>query len=194
MSSEGRLQVVLRTERVVLRRWRDEDRAPFAALNADPVVMEFFPSVLTRTESDAFVDRIEARFDEVGFGFWAVEVPGVASFIGLVGLATVSFEGPLHGAIEVGWRLDRPYWGFGYASEAAAAALRYGFEELAQSDIVSFTARINLRSQRVMQKLAMTNDPDDDFEHPRMPEGHPLRAHVLYRIDRQAWAAGVVTK
>jgi anti-anti-sigma factor len=171
----------LRTERLLLRRWRREDREPFAALNADPLVMEHFVSVLTRAESDAFVDRIEARFDEMGFGLWAVEVPGVSPFIGFIGLSPIPDDLPFAPAMEVGWRLARRYWGQGYATEGARAALRCGTETFGINEFVSMTARTNLRSQRVMRRLGMIRHERDDFDHPRVPVGHPLRPHVLYR-------------
>jgi RimJ/RimL family protein N-acetyltransferase len=172
----------LRTDRLVLRRWRASDRAPFAALNADPVVMEFMPTVLSREESDDFVDRIEATFDERGWGLWAVEVAADQTFTGYVGLWPADFDADFTPAVEIGWRLDTPYWGRGYAPEAARAVLRFGFEQLALDEIVSFTAIINERSQRVMQKIGMTTDPRENFDHPRLPEGHRLRRHVLYRV------------
>jgi ribosomal-protein-alanine N-acetyltransferase len=173
----------LRTERLVLRRWRDEDRAPFAALNADAEVMRHLPAPLTRAESDAMVDRIEARFAETGFGLWAAETPALG-FIGFVGLAWQSFPAPFTPAVEVGWRLARAAWGRGLAPEAARAVVADGFARLAVDEIVSMTATTNLASQRVMQKIGMTRDPADDFEHPNVPEGDPLRPHVLYRLAR----------
>ena len=172
----------LRTERLLLRRWRRDDREPFATMNADPVVMEHFLSVLTKAESNAFVDRIEARFDEFGYGLWAVEVPGHAQFIGFVGLAPVPEDLPFAPAMEVGWRLARPYWGMGYASEGARAALACGSETFGLTEFVSMTAKTNLRSQRVMRRLGMTHHARDDFDHPRIPIGHPQRPHVLYRL------------
>ena len=172
----------LRTERLVLRRWRPDDRAPFAEMNADPRVMEYFPSVLTTEESNAFVDRIEARFDEQGYGLWAVEVPGTAPFIGFVGLAPQGAEFPFGPAIEVGWRLAHRYWGLGYATEGARAALRCGTETFGITEFVSMTAKVNLPSQRVMRRLGMTHHASDDFDHPRLPPGHRLRPHVLFRL------------
>lgn len=172
----------LRSERLLLRRWREDDRVAFAAMNADPVVMEFFPSVLTSTESTAMVERIEATFRSEGFGLWAVEIPGVAPFIGYVGLWRPSFTAHFTPATEVGWRLARPYWGQGYATEAARAAIADGFDRLGLPEIVSFTAVINERSWRVMERLGMTRDPEEDFDHPSLPEGHRLRRHVLYRV------------
>jgi ribosomal-protein-alanine N-acetyltransferase len=168
------------TERLVLRRWRDEDRAPFAALNADPVVMEHFPAPLTREESDATVDRIEDEFASNGFGLWAVEVRATGEFVGFTGLAVPRFEAFFTPAVEVGWRLARPAWGRGYASEAAREALRAGFEDYALPEIVSFTSVGNTRSRAVMGRIGMTFDCE--FDHPVLPEGDRLRRHVLYRI------------
>jgi RimJ/RimL family protein N-acetyltransferase len=177
----------LRTDRLVLRRWRDEDRAPFAVLNADPVVMEHFPGPLNRAKSDDFVDRIEAGFEERGYGLWAVEVSDVAPFIGFVGLNPATFDAPFTPALEVGWRLDRPHWGRGYATEGGRVALAFAFGELGVDEVVSFTTVRNDRSRRVMERLGLRHDSDDDFQHPELPEGHPIRPHVLYRIDRAAW-------
>jgi RimJ/RimL family protein N-acetyltransferase len=171
----------LRTERLVIRRWLDADRAPFAAMNADPEVMEHFPSVLTREESDASAARIGEHFSVHGFGLWAVEIPGVVSFAGCVGLAVPRFEAPFTPCVEIGWRLARPHWGHGYATEAARAVLAFAFAALGLQEVVSFTVPGNTRSRRVMEKLGMTHDPRDDFDHPLVAEGHPLRRHVLYR-------------
>ena len=172
----------LRTERLLMRRWRDADRAPFAAMNADPVVMEFLTKPLTRVESDDFVDRIEQSFDDRGWGLWAIEVVADGAFAGFVGLWPADFEADFTPAVEIGWRLDSKFWGKGYAPEAARAALQFGFGQLALDEIVSFTAVINERSQRVMQKIGMSTDPNEDFDHPRLVDGHRLRRHVLYRI------------
>lgn len=171
----------IRTPRLALRPWRDEDLAPFAAMNADPRVMEFFPRPLDRAESDAAVARIRDHFARHGFGLWAVEVPGVANFIGFVGLAIPRFEAPFTPCVEIGWRLAREHWGRGYATEAARTVLEYGFRDLALQEIVSFTATANLRSRAVMERIGMTRSSEDDFDHPALPEGHPLRRHVLYR-------------
>jgi ribosomal-protein-alanine N-acetyltransferase len=177
----------LRTERLRLRRWRPADRGAFALLNSDPAVMEFFPSTLSRLESDALVDRIETAFDQNGFGLWAVEVVDLAGFIGFVGLSRPAFAAHFTPAVEVGWRLDRPYWGHGYATEAARAAVRFGFETVGLPEIVSFTVPSNVRSRRVMERLGMTHNPADDFDHPNLAAGHRLRRQVLYRLR----AAGV---
>lgn len=177
----------LRTARLLLRRWRDEDRAPFARLNADPDVMEHFPAPMTPAESDALVDRIEAGFEECCFGLWAVEIRASGVFAGFTGLARPSFEAHFTPAIEVGWRLARAAWGHGYATEAAAAALTFGFDTVGAREIVSFTAVANRRSRAVMQRLGMRRDASDDFDHPLLPEGDRLRRHVLYRLPAEAW-------
>ena len=161
----------------------------FARLNADPVVMEHFPSPLTRLESDTFADRIEDHFETNGFGPWAVEARDEADFIGYVGLLVPNFEAHFTPAVEVGWRLARAYWGRGLATEAARAAVVDGFGRLGLSEIVSFTSPRNVRSIRVMERLGMIRNPLDDFDHPRLPDGHPLRRHVLYRLGRDAWLA-----
>lgn len=181
------LHAVIQTERLLLRQWRDEDFEPFAALNADPVVMEFFPSVISRADSDAAAAGNRAHIEEHGWGLWAVEVTDTGDFIGFTGLWSVPpAEFAFAPAVEVGWRLARPYWGHGFATEAARAAVYFGFGELALPEIVSMTSVDNHRSRRVMEKLGMTRDPADDFQHPRVPEGHPTRPHVLYRLKKPA--------
>lgn len=178
----------LSTDRLVLRAWRDTDRAPFAALNADPRVMEHFPSALSPADSDAMVERIRRHFASHGFGLWAVEAPGVAGFVGFVGLVHVPFAAPFTPAVEVGWRLAAEHWGRGYATEGARRVLEVGFEQLHLEQIVSMTVPANQRSRHVMEKLGMQRSPADDFDHPRLPEDHPLRRHVLYRLSRTEWA------
>ena len=177
----------LTTDRLILRPWTEADFEPFAAMSADPAVMEYFPATLSRAESDAVAERLKSLIEENGIGFWALEVPGEAPFIGFAGIQNVMFEAPFTPApparaVEIGWRLARAHWGKGYASEAARAALAYGFGELGLSEIVSFTAEGNLRSQAVMERIGMTRDAGGDFDHPNLPEGHKLRRHVLYRI------------
>jgi RimJ/RimL family protein N-acetyltransferase len=144
--------------------------------------MEHFPEVLSKAESDALVGRIDAHFAEHGFGLWAVEVVGEADFIGFVGLSVPTFQARFMPAVEVGWRLAHAYWGRGFATEAARAAITDGIERVGLSEIVSFTSPANVRSIRVMERVGMTHNPVDDFEHPRLPEGHRLRHHVLYRL------------
>ena len=181
----------IRTERLVLRRWLQRDREPFAAMNADPEVMAHFPAPLTREESDALVDRIEAGFAEHGFGLWALEVRSTGAFIGFTGLAVPSFEAAFTPAVEIGWRLQRSAWGQGYATEAARAALAVAFDQTGMREVVSFTSTVNDRSQAVMRRLGMTHDHADDFDHPRVPPGSPLRRHVLYRLTERRWHAQV---
>jgi RimJ/RimL family protein N-acetyltransferase len=178
---------ILTTARLRLRQWREEDLAPFAALNADPQVMEFFPKVLTRAESDVVAGRIRDHFARHGFGLWAVEAPGAAAFVGFVGLAVPSFEAHFTPCVEIGWRLAREHWGHGYATEAATAALAFGFGDRALEEIVAFTVPANISSRRVMGRLGMRRSPADDFEHPAIADGHPLRSHVLYRLRRADW-------
>ena len=173
---------MMRTERLVMRGWRATDREPFAALNADPEVMEHFPEKLSREQSDAFADRIEAGFDERGWGLWALEADG--EFIGYTGLQPVSFETHFTPAVEIGWRLARSAWGRGYASEAARAAAAFAFTEIELDELVSFTVPANTRSRAVMERIGMTHDAADDFDHPGLPEGHVMRRHVLYRATR----------
>ncbi|MGH3074730.1 MAG: GNAT family N-acetyltransferase [Gaiellales bacterium] len=171
-----------------MRGWRASDRAAFAAMNADPRVMEHFPGTMTRADSDVFADRIETHFAEHGFGLWAVEVPGVAEFTGFVGLAAPRFDAHFTPAVEVGWRLAAEWWGRGYATEAAREALRFSFDDAGLAEIVSFTAVANEPSRAVMRRIGMTHDPADDFDHPALPPGHRVERHVLYRLSRAEWA------
>lgn len=181
------MAATLHTERLCLRDWRDSDLAAFAELNADPEVMSYLPAVLSPIESDAFAKRIRRESSDREFGLWAVEISGGASFIGFVGLAVPRFQAHFTPCVEIGWRLARAYWGLGYASEAAEAALGHGFDVLSLAEIVSFTVPENRRSRRVMEKLGMQHVDSDDFEHPGMQPGHPLRSHVLYRLTRDVW-------
>lgn len=181
--------VTIRTERLLLRAWRESDRAPFAAMNADPRVMEWFPAVSTREESDTFVDRIVARMTQQGFGLWAAQVPGVAEFIGFIGLnpADAVLGRP---GLEIGWRLAAEHWGRGYATEGARASLIHAFDALGRDEVVSFTTAGNERSRHVMEKLGMIRRPEDDFDHPGVPPSWSGRRHVLYRITREQWRGG----
>jgi ribosomal-protein-alanine N-acetyltransferase len=181
---------VLATARLRLRAWNDNDRAPFAALNADPQVREHFVGVLTREESDAFVDRIQTRFAARGYGLWAVERIDDGRFLGYTGLAHWDWPGvPFTPCVEIGWRLAREAWGQGYATEAGRAVLAFGFGSAALDEIVSFTTPANRRSWAVMERLGMVRDPHGDFDHPEVPVGHPVRPHVLYRLSRERWLA-----
>lgn len=175
---------VLRTPRLVLRRWRCADRAPFAALNADPRVMAHFPSTLTREESDASADRLERELAERPFGLWVVEIPGVTAFAGFTGLHVPGFEAAFTPCVEIGWRLAFAHWGHGYATEAARAALAYAWDTVRLDEVVAFTTIGNARSRAVMDRIGMRHDAAGDFDHPRLPAGHPLRRHVLYRVHR----------
>ncbi len=178
---------VIRTERLILRPWKDEDFEAFAKINADPRVMEFFPSLLTRKESDEMAQKIKSKIEEEGWGLFAVSIPSVADFAGFIGLWPVTFPAPFTPAVEVGWRLGHDYWGNGYAVEGAKVALQLGFEILQLDEIVSFTSAVNKRSTHIMTKLGMHHSPADDFDHPAIPEGNPLRRHVLYRLTHEEW-------
>jgi RimJ/RimL family protein N-acetyltransferase len=153
-------------------------------MNADPEVMRYFPTVLTRAESDALVDRIEGQWAQRGFTFYAAELPESAEFIGFIGISEPLFEAAFTPCVEIGWRLAKAYWGQGLAPEGAQAVLHHAFTELGLTEIVALTVPANLPSRRVMEKIGMAHDPADDFDHPGLPEGHPLRRHVLYRIQR----------
>lgn len=177
---------MLTTERLSMREWRDSDRAPYAALNADLDVMRHFPSTLTSQQSDEMVDRMAAAWRDRGFGLWAVERIDTTEFIGFVGLAAPAWQTAFTPCVEVGWRLAKQHWGNGFAPEAGSAALQWGFEnvDLPDDEIVSFTTESNTNSQRVMEKIGMTRDPTRDFDHPLVPDWLERR-HVLYRIDRR---------
>ncbi len=178
---------VLNTDRLVMRPWRDEDYPPFAALNADPRVMEFMPECLPEEGSIWVANRFRAYLDDKGFGLWALEEKRSGAFIGFTGIQEPRFEAHFTPCIEIGWRLAYEYWGKGYATEAALAAARHGFDELALQEIVSFTARDNLRSRRVMAKLGMRYD--EEFVHPSVEADSPLNPHVLYRLGREEFYA-----
>lgn len=174
--------VILTTERLHLRQWQESDRLPFAEMNADPRVTEFIGKSLTREESDRRFDRIEASFEQHGFGLYAAELRADRSFLGFIGLSVPNFEAAFTPCVEIGWRLIADAWGRGYATEGARAVAAHAFGPLKLESIVSFTAVQNTRSRHVMEKLGMTFDPSDSFDHPNLPEGHPLRPHVLYRL------------
>ena len=182
--------IELETERLRLRQWIESDRAPFARLNADTRVMEFLPNILDRAASDAMIDRIQTLIGERGWGFWAVESKQDNQFIGFVGLHIPTADLPFSPCVEVGWRLAFEYWGKGYATEAAQAALEVGFDRLKLPEIVSFTTIDNHRSSAVMERLGMNRDVET-FEHSSLPPGHTLREHCLYRLSRENWQAQV---
>ncbi|MGI9500703.1 MAG: GNAT family N-acetyltransferase [Geminicoccaceae bacterium] len=181
---------VLRTKRLILRPLRPDDFESFAAMNADPEVMRFFPACLDRTETKALVARMQRHFARHGFGWWAVDVPGVTSFAGFVGLLVPAFQAHFTPCVEVGWRLPRKAWGKGYATEAGQASLDFAFQHLELEEVVSMAVTENHRSTNLMERLGMSRRPADDFGHPKLPFGDPLRAHVLYRLSRQAWTRG----
>jgi RimJ/RimL family protein N-acetyltransferase len=170
------------TDRLGLRAWLPTDRARFAMLNTDPRVMEHFVSTLSRERSDVLASQFETTFDRYGFGFWAVEVPGLAAFVGFVGISVPHFQTHFTPCVEIVWRLSAEYWDWGYPTEGARGALRFGFDALRLREIVALTVPGNVRSRRVMEKIGMIHDPADDFDHPLVPEGHPLRRHMLYRV------------
>jgi ribosomal-protein-alanine N-acetyltransferase len=177
----------IHTERLVLRRWRDGDQDDFAALNSDPVVMEHFPGVLSREQSDQMIRQIELHFEEFGYGLWAVDIRWAAKFIGFCGLAVPTFHTHFTPAVEVGWRFTRDEWGNGYATEAARAAVDFGFEEARLDEVLSWTIPANQRSVGVMTRLGMTRAPELDFDHPRLLDDDRLRRHIVYRLTRDDW-------
>ncbi|MDD0844451.1 GNAT family N-acetyltransferase [Pseudomonas sp. Gutcm_11s] len=181
------MTTTLTSERLILRPWRDDDLDALAQLCADPEVMAHFPAVLDRAGSAELLGKLMAHQAEHGFTFWCLERREDGAVVGFTGLARVGFAAPFVPAVETGWRLARPYWGQGYALEAARRSLQFAFEELELGEVVAFTTPANLRSWRVMERLGMCRDPADDFEHPSLPAGHPLRPHLLYRIKREDW-------
>jgi len=176
---------MMSTPRLLLRAWRAEDLAPFAAMNADPRVMRFFPSVLSEAETARLMERNAAHFERHGFGMWAAELRATGVFAGFIGLFVPQFEAHFTPCVEIGWRLAAEHWNQGLATEGAHAVLKYGFDSVGLAEIVSFTAEDNLPSRRVMEKIGMSRNPGDDFDHPNVPEGHRLRRHVLYRKTAQ---------
>lgn len=176
------MSVELKTSRLLLRSWRDSDREPFARINADPRVMEYFPACLSRADSDALIDRIEARINDHGWSLFAAELREAGEFIGFMGLSVPAFEAHFTPSVEIGWRLAAEHWGKGLATEGARAVLHFGFTQLRLPEVVSFTTVANVRSRRVMEKLGMTHNPAEDFDHPDLAEGHSLKRHVLYRL------------
>lgn len=180
---------MIETSRLILRKWRDADRAPFAAINADPEIMCYFLAAHHRGESDAYIDRANLKIEEDGCGFFAVERKADGVLIGVAGLAVLRPEYPFEPGYEVGWRLDKTAWGQGYACEAARASLKLGFERFNPKEILAFTVPDNVKSRAVMTRIGMSHDAEGDFDHPNLPEGHALRRHVVYRITREEWLA-----
>lgn len=179
---------MITTERLTLRQWKPADFAPFAAMNADPAVREFFPGLLTKEDSDTAARHLQAGLTANGFGLYAAELRATGEFIGFIGLETMDFAipGVAQPAVEIGWRLARAHWGQGLATEGARAVARHAFEEMRLKEIVSVTSTANIRSRRVMERIGMQHAAALDFDHPRIPEGHPLRRHVVYLLRRSA--------
>ncbi len=173
---------IIKTERLILRPWRESDQLPFSLINKDPKVMEFIPIPISREQSDAMIKSYEEEWDQRNYGRWALELPGVDDLIGYVGLHYTDFKSDFTPCIEIGWRLASAHWGKGYASEAAKAALDYGFNKLNQKEFFAFTYKGNMNSRKLMERLGMTYDPTLDFENPGLPEGHPMGSYVVYRI------------
>jgi RimJ/RimL family protein N-acetyltransferase len=182
---------MLETERLILRRWKPSDLEPFAEINADPRVMQYFPSCLSRQESDEFVERIEDHFLNHGFGLFAAELKSDSKLMGFMGLHVASFQAHFTPCVEIGWRIGASYWNKGFATEGALAVIGFAFDRLRLDGIVSFTVPENVASRKVMEKIGMTHDPADDFDHPRLPEGHRLRRHVLYRLKNPNLGEGI---
>ncbi len=181
------MALILRTERLLLRRWREEDLEPFTALNTDPLVMHYFPRLLDRQATADIVGKMDVHHETYGFGYWPIEVPGIASFIGFVGLMITPFRAPFTPCIETAWRLARPFWGQGYATEGAIASLTFAFKRLPVEEVVAFAALGNQRSIGLMERIGMIRRREDDFDHPGITEGDPRRRHCLYRMSRERW-------
>jgi len=176
------MEYIITTERLGLRRWTEDDYLPFAKMNKDKEVMQYFPSLLTDEETTAMINRINLHFEKHGFGLFALEKLSTKEFIGYTGFMVPSFESSFTPCVEIGWRLRKEDWGKGYATEAAKACLRYGFEVLGFKKIYSFTSTINLRSEKVMQSIGMIKE--GEFDHPKIALDHPLCRHVLYTIEK----------
>ncbi len=189
---ENKIINTIETERLYLRQWQASDFAPFAKMNANPKVMEYFPKLLTTSMSNAIAKKCQSLINDNGWGFWAVNLKETDTFIGMVGLNNANADMPFSPAVEIAWRLDNDYWGLGYATEAARASLNFAFVELGIEEVVSFTAVINKRSQLVMERLGMTNT-QENFYHPMINPNHRLAEHVLYKITRQQWQDAVLT-
>lgn len=183
------MTAIIETPRLLLRNWQEDDRAFFHEINSDPEVMEFFPALRSREESDALMDRIVAMINEDNFGFYALQDKESGNVVGFTGLMKTDLEPFMpKGVLEIGWRLAQRYWGKGYVTEAALASLAYAFDERGQDEVVSFAVHNNHRSTSVMKRIGMVNDPQRDFDHPKVPDSHPqLKRHVFYSISKQQW-------
>jgi len=183
--------IELETKRLILRQWNKEDLEAFSLLNADPEVMEFFPKVLSRKESNAMAEKIKNLISDRGWGFWAVEVKNESAFIGFVGLNEPHYDLPFNPCVEIGWRLAKKYWSKGYATEAGSASLEFAFDQLNLDEVYSFATVHNIKSQAVMERLRLKNTMSN-FNHPAIPKDSPLREHVLYKIDKKSWVLNQV--
>ncbi|HEV8053187.1 MAG TPA: GNAT family N-acetyltransferase [Parachlamydiaceae bacterium] len=181
------IKPIIETNRLILRHWQQEDLEHFVAMNSDPHVMEHFPALKSFDESLKEYHAIAEHFEKNGYGCWAVSEVNKAEFIGFIGLRYIDFLAAFTPTVEVGWRLKYEYWGKGYATEGAKASLNYGFEILRLPEIISFTSTQNLRSRAVMERIGMQPCPNNDFDHPKLPDGHPLRRHIFYRVYRDEW-------
>ncbi|MBX9770450.1 MAG: GNAT family N-acetyltransferase [Candidatus Obscuribacterales bacterium] len=177
----------LETERLFLRHWQESDVEPFCAITSDPEVRRYYPNVLSASETKTLVVRIKAHFEKENFGLWSVELKSTGEFIGYTGLQKPTIEAHFMPCVEIGWTIAKKHWGNGYAPEAAAKALEDGFTRIGLDEIVSFTTVSNDKSIRVMEKLGMTRNPKDDYSHPLLPQGHPLKPHVLFRLSKSEW-------
>ncbi|MGE6441810.1 GNAT family N-acetyltransferase [Psychrobacter sp. NPDC078409] len=189
---ENKIINTIETERLYLRQWQASDFAPFAEMNANPEVMEYFPKLLTTSMSNAIAKKCQSLINDNGWGFWAVSLKETDTFIGMVGLNHTHADMPFSPAVEIAWRLHNDYWGLGYATEAARASLNFAFDTLGLDEVVAFTAVINKRSQLVMERLGMTNT-QENFFHPMLESNHRLAEHVLYKTTRQQWKDTVLT-
>lgn len=175
------------TKRLILREWQNSDIAPFAAMGQDPLVMEYFPDLLTPEESSGVIDRIKTVFKENGFCFYACELKSTAEFIGFIGLSVPKFKAHFTPCVEIGWRISSEHWGKGYATEGALKCLEVGFEEFNLNEIVSIAVKGNFRSHKVMDKIGMQRDLSSDFLHPNLASTHKLAPHLLYRMSKPLW-------
>ena len=177
----------LETERLILRGWQDSDLEPFSTITADPEVRRYYPNVLTKDETRLVIERIKSHVEKEGFGLWALELRETGEMIGYTGLSKPTIEAHFMPCVEIGWQIAKHHWGKGYAPEAAIKALEDGFSRLNLNEIVSFTSKLNSKSIRVMEKMGMLRNPKDDYMHPLLPDGHPLKPHVLYRLPKAVW-------
>lgn len=174
----------IETPRLILREWKETDRAPFARMNCDPLVMEHFPRILDEKSSGKLMDRFQKHLKEHGYGMYAIERTEDNEFVGFAGLAEVPFAASFTPAVEIAWRFDYEYWGLGYGMETGKAVLDHAFKKLDMKEVVAYTVHDNMRTIDLLERLGMTRDPDGDFDYPGMRKDHPLGHFVLYRAQR----------